>query len=79
MIERGEQVRFARESRRAVRIECEPLGQHLQGDDAIQFRVACAVHLAHGARTERGDDLVGTDAKTRGKDGVRQRGIHRRR
>ena len=79
VIERGEQLRFAREPRQAVRIEREPLGQHLQGDVAIQLRVARAIHLAHGARTKRGDDFVGTHSKTRGEDCVRQRAVHRRR
>ena len=65
MIERGEQLRFALEPRQAVRIERELRGQHLQGDFAIQLRVARAIHLAHGARTKRGDDFVGTYSKTR--------------
>ena len=68
VIERGEQLRFALEPRQAVRIECEQLGQDLQGDFAIQLRVAGAVHLAHGARTKWGDDFVGTYSKTRGED-----------
>ena len=65
MIERGEQLRFALEPRQAVGIESEQLGQDLQGDVAIQLRVAGAVHLAHRARTKRRDDFVGTDATTR--------------
>ena len=77
MIERGEQLRLAREPRQAVRIECEPLGQHLQRDVAIQLRVARAVHLAHGARTEGGDDVVGTDPKTGREDVVRRRVVRR--
>ena len=63
MIEGGEQLRFALEPRQAVRIEREQLGQHLERDFAIELRVASAVHLAHGARTKRRDDFVGTYRK----------------
>ena len=56
--ERGEHLRFALEPRQAVRIECEQRGQDLQGDFAIELRVAGAVHVAHGARTKRGEDFV---------------------
>ena len=59
------QLRFAREPRAAVRIDRDQLGQHLQRDVAMEVRVASAINLAHGARTERGDDLVRADAKTR--------------
>ena len=46
--------------RESVRVYAShTLGQHLQGDVAMQFRVARAVDLAHAARPERGDDLVG--------------------
>ena len=55
----------------------EELRQHLQGDVAIQLRVARAVHLAHGARSKRGDDFVGTDSLSGGEHGVRHGGLHR--
>ena len=77
--EGGEQVRFAREPRQPVGITRERRRQHLQGDVAIQFGVARAVHLAHRARAERSHDFVGTDAKTRAEDGVRRRVVRRRR
>ena len=72
-------MRFAPEPRQAVRIECEPPGQHLQGDFAIQLRVARAEHLTHGARTKRCDDFVGTHSKTSGEDCVGRRVVYRRR
>ena len=52
MVQRGERVRFAREAREAFRILREGLGEDLQRDVALQFRVARAIHLAHGARTK---------------------------
>ena len=69
--ERGQQLRFAREPRQVVRIDCETFWQYLQRDITIQFRVARSVHLAHGAHAEEGDDVVGTDAKTRREGGAR--------
>jgi hypothetical protein len=36
--------------------------QHLHCDLAAEPRVLGAVDLAHAARAERGDDLVGTEA-----------------
>ena len=64
MIERGEDLCFAREPREPIGIECKPLGEHLQGDVAIEFRVASPIHLPHGARPERRDDLIGANADT---------------
>ena len=71
MIERAEELRFAREPRQAVRIASEARRQHLQGDVALQFRVAGPVDLAHGAGAEHGDNLVGADAITGTESGER--------
>jgi hypothetical protein len=57
-------LRFARESRQSSGIERRTARHYLEGDVAIQLRVSRAVHLAHGARAEERDDVVGTQAKT---------------
>ena len=76
MIERGEHLCFARESREPIGIERKPLGQHLQRDIPIEFRVASAIHLPHGARPERREDLIGANADTCCEDRAR-RGVVR--
>ena len=48
---------LAREPREPVRIGRKQLGQHLDGDVAVQPRVARAVDLAHAARADRRQDL----------------------
>ena len=60
MIERGENLRFALEPRDAIVILRECLGEDLQRDVTIEFRIAGAVDLAHTAGAERRDDLVGS-------------------
>ena len=58
MVERGENLRFAREAREPVAIEREQIGQHLHGHVAVERRIACAIHLAHPARAQQCRDLV---------------------
>jgi hypothetical protein len=72
VIERCERLRFALESRQPLRIVCERFGEDLQRDVAIELRVPRAIHLAHTTRAERGDDFVGTEARTwrEGQEGV---------
>ena len=53
MVQGGERLRLAREPREPLGIAREELGQHLDGDVAIELRVARAIHLAH-ARLRRG-------------------------
>ena len=52
-----------------ARLAIEPLGElffgNLDGDEAIQPHIACAIDLAHSARTDRGEDLVGPEPGTR--------------
>ena len=62
MIERRERLRFARETREAIGVERERLGQHLDRDVAIELRVRRAIDLAHAARADGGDDFVGSEA-----------------
>ena len=61
MIERGQHLRLAPEACEAIAIERERVGDDLQRDVAIQLGIARAIHLAHPAGAESGDDLVGTE------------------
>ena len=67
MIQRGQRLRFALEAREPLGIGDEQLGQDLDRDVAIELRVARAIHLAHAAGAERGEDLVGAEARAEGK------------
>ena len=61
MIQRGECLRLAPESRQAVGIEFKRTWEHLQRNIAIQLAVACAKHFAHSARPQQSDDAVRSD------------------
>ena len=67
MIEGGERLRFALEAREPVGVVREGLGQNLDRDLTIQLRVARAVHLAHAAFADAGDNFVDTETGTGGK------------
>ena len=56
--ERGEHLCLALESRDAVRIGGERIGQDFQRDVPGQLRVAGAIHLAHPARAQGGVDDI---------------------
>src|SRR5436190_13605783 len=58
MIERRERLRFAREASQAIGIAGEGVRKDLQGDVAIQLRVVCAIHFAHAACPEGGENLI---------------------
>ena len=64
MIQRGERLRFACEPREAVGIVGEGVREDLEGHVAIEPRIARAVHFAHPAGTQRGEDLVRAEAST---------------
>ena len=53
MVQDGERLRFAREPRQPIRIIRERVRQDLQGDIAIELRVAGPLHLAHAAFADR--------------------------
>ena len=55
MIQRGDRAGFLLETRGVLAL------QPLDGDDAIQARVARLPHFAHAARAEGGEDLVGAE------------------
>ena len=62
MIQRRERLRFARESAPADRDRGEGVGQNLDGDVALQLRVARAIHLAHAACADLGHDFIDAEA-----------------
>src|SRR5438093_572334 len=62
MIQRGEELHFAFESRDALRVADEGLGQDLDRDLARKLRVARAIDFAHAAGAERRENLVGAEA-----------------
>ena len=58
MVERRQHLRFALEPREPFGIVRRTVRQDLDGDVAIELRVAGAVDLAHAARADRRDDFV---------------------
>src|SRR4029078_9371951 len=58
MVQRCEDLRLPLEAGEAIRIVGEGIGEDFQRDVAIQLCVAGAIHLAHAARTEGGEDFV---------------------
>ena len=71
MRQRGDGLRLALEPRAAIGIAGEDGGQDLDGDVALEPRVARPVDLAHAARADRRDDLV------RAESGAGRHGGHR--
>ena len=66
MVERREHLRLALEACEPVGIAGEELGKDLQRDVTIELRVARTIDLAHAARAECRDDLVGAETRTGG-------------
>jgi len=64
MVERGEHLRLAFETRQTLRISGEYLREDLQRNVSSEPRVAGAIYLAHSARTERAADFIETDPLT---------------
>src|SRR5437867_8631413 len=58
MIQRREQLRFTFEPSEALRIPGDEFRQNLDCNVAIQLRIAGAIHFAHPARAEGGEDFV---------------------
>ena len=58
MVERGEHLRFAMKACEAIRIGGERRRQDLQRDVAIELCIARAIHLAHAAGADGGDDFI---------------------
>ena len=66
MVERGEQLRFPLEAGEPVGIARDGRGQQLEGDRALEPRVARPVHLAHAPRAEESFDRVRPEANAGG-------------
>ena len=62
MRERSDGLRFALEAGAPLRVVRERRRQDLDGDVAAQPRVFRAIHLAHAAGADRGDDFIRTEA-----------------
>jgi hypothetical protein len=62
MVESGDRARFAFEAGSCVGIARDVGRKDLDRDRAIEARVARFVHLAHAARAEGREDLVGAKA-----------------
>ena len=62
MVQRGQHLRLALETGEAIGIEREGVRHDLQRDLAIQLRVARAIHLAHAAGAEGGEDFIRADS-----------------
>ena len=61
MIERREDLRFTGKARESLRVRSEELGQDFDCHVAIELGVARAIHLAHAAGAEDGEDCVGAE------------------
>jgi len=61
--QRGHGVRLALEARQGGRVLGEMGRQDLDGDIAPELRVPRAIDLAHSSGPERGQDLVGAEAR----------------
>ena len=65
MIELCEDFSFAMKPGEAIRISGEGVGEYLDGDVALQSRVAGAIDLAHSASAERGENFVRPESAPR--------------
>ena len=62
MVERGQRLGLTFETRQAVRIVADALGQDFQGDVAIQAKVPRPVDLAHSPFAKKAGHFVAADA-----------------
>ena len=62
------------EARQTVGVSRESVGKNLQRNITIQFRVACAVDLAHPAGAEHRDDFIRAEARSGGEGHGLRRG-----
>ena len=62
MVQRREDFRFTLEAGDSFRVCRERLGQDLDGDIAIELRVAGSVHLAHAPFADLRGDFVNAEA-----------------
>ena len=62
MVQRGEDLRFTLEAADAIGIQLCRIGEDLDGDVASEAGITRAIHLAHAAFAEFGDDFIGADS-----------------
>ena len=70
VVQRGEGLGFTLEAREPISIVGERLGQHLDRDVAIQFRIAGAKYLPHSPFPDAGDHFVDAEANAGGEGQV---------
>ena len=63
MIEPGEHFGFALETRQPFAIARHGLGQHLDGDGALEVGIGRAVDLTHAAHADLSGDFIGAEAR----------------
>jgi len=63
MVERGGGPRFLRETAQTVEVVRDPRRQHLDRHFALEPRIPRAIHLAHPAAPDEGEDLVWTEVR----------------
>jgi hypothetical protein len=59
MIQAGNRSSFALESLAQFGSVRKMRRQHFDGNDAVEARVASAIHLTHSSRTDSGEDFIG--------------------
>ena len=60
MIKAGNNFGFTFETLAAGGIVREIRGKNLDGNNALQARIPCPIHLAHATGAQRREDFVGT-------------------
>ena len=63
MVERRKHLRLALESRDAIGVGGEEIGQNLDRDVAVQPRIARPIHFAHSAGANGGEDFVRAETR----------------
>ena len=66
MAQRGGRACFLLEAVQSIGVGRERRRQHFDRDVAPETRVARAIHLAHAARAERGEDFIRAEAHAGG-------------
>jgi hypothetical protein len=64
MIQAGDGLGFLLEALFAERITRKLFRQDFEGNDALQPRISCSIHLSHAARADRRDNLIWTELLT---------------
>ena len=67
MARRGQYLRFPMQARESVGVISERVGENLEGDVAVQTRIAGAVHFVHAAGATRAENLVHAESAARRK------------